>query len=282
DYKARFYSPVLNRFIQPDTIVPNPVSPQDFNRFSYVINNPINLIDPSGHCYYNGTWIPNGQDGTCSWQSSSNSNDNNTNGGSGNNNDDEEEEEGGRGKALPSLDEESYSCPTDVGFVLFCTEFTTGFSQNFWKDSTQFASAIDLLGIGADIFGLGIGITGYLTSMGVLTPEFIALFFGASVSPEAVSKIGLITLAVGIYTGIGSYELSNVNSNIVESGMYENGGTISVSLFGSSSSESKGLLVFTIDSTNGRYQSGSITVIPTIYTFLWATNNAPSGSHWVP
>jgi len=83
DYKARFYSPVLNRFIQPDSIVPNPVSPQDFNRFSYVINNPINLIDPSGHCYYNGTWIPNGQDGTCSWQSSSNSNDNNTNGGSG-------------------------------------------------------------------------------------------------------------------------------------------------------------------------------------------------------
>ncbi len=49
DYKARFYSPVLNRFIQPDSIVPNPMNPQAFNRFSYVGNRPINFNDPSGH-----------------------------------------------------------------------------------------------------------------------------------------------------------------------------------------------------------------------------------------
>lgn len=51
DYKARFYSPVLNRFIQPDTIVPNPMNPQAFNRFSYVTNRPINFNDPTGHAY---------------------------------------------------------------------------------------------------------------------------------------------------------------------------------------------------------------------------------------
>jgi RHS repeat-associated protein len=49
DYKARFYSPVLNRFIQPDSIIPDPTNPQAWNRFSYVNNRPINLNDPTGH-----------------------------------------------------------------------------------------------------------------------------------------------------------------------------------------------------------------------------------------
>ena len=28
DYKARFYSAYLNRFLQPDSIIPNPADPQ--------------------------------------------------------------------------------------------------------------------------------------------------------------------------------------------------------------------------------------------------------------
>src|SRR5690606_12599255 len=49
DYKARFYSPYLNRFIQPDLIVPGIYNPQMLNRFSYVGNNPIIYNDPTGH-----------------------------------------------------------------------------------------------------------------------------------------------------------------------------------------------------------------------------------------
>ncbi|MEW6085798.1 MAG: RHS repeat-associated core domain-containing protein [Chloroflexota bacterium] len=49
--QARFYSPALGRFLQPDTIIPNLASPQSFNRFSYVINNPIRYNDPTGHCF---------------------------------------------------------------------------------------------------------------------------------------------------------------------------------------------------------------------------------------
>jgi RHS repeat-associated protein len=49
DYKARFYSPYINRFIQPDTIVPGMFNPQNLNRYSYVRNNPIRYTDPSGH-----------------------------------------------------------------------------------------------------------------------------------------------------------------------------------------------------------------------------------------
>jgi len=48
-YGARFYSPKLGRFLSADTIVPNAANPQDFNRYSYVRNNPLRYIDPTGH-----------------------------------------------------------------------------------------------------------------------------------------------------------------------------------------------------------------------------------------
>ncbi|MCP4529095.1 MAG: RHS repeat-associated core domain-containing protein [Aestuariibacter sp.] len=49
DYNARFYDPALGRFVSADTIVPDPGNPQSFNRYSYVRNNPLNYVDPSGH-----------------------------------------------------------------------------------------------------------------------------------------------------------------------------------------------------------------------------------------
>ena len=49
DYKARYYAPALGRFIQPDTIVPEPGNPQALNRYAYVLNNPLRYNDPSGH-----------------------------------------------------------------------------------------------------------------------------------------------------------------------------------------------------------------------------------------
>jgi RHS repeat-associated protein len=48
-YGARFYSPKLGRFLSPDTIVPGAANPQAFNRYSYVLNNPLRYTDPSGH-----------------------------------------------------------------------------------------------------------------------------------------------------------------------------------------------------------------------------------------
>jgi RHS repeat-associated protein len=49
DYHARFYDPVLGRFVSADTIVPNPGNPQALNRYAYVNNNPLRYTDPSGH-----------------------------------------------------------------------------------------------------------------------------------------------------------------------------------------------------------------------------------------
>jgi len=54
DYRARFYSPVLGRFTQPDTIIPDLTNSQAWNRYSYVNNSPIMYVDPSGHIVENG------------------------------------------------------------------------------------------------------------------------------------------------------------------------------------------------------------------------------------
>lgn len=35
--------------MSPDSIVPDPGNPQNYNRYSYSLNNPINLVDPTGH-----------------------------------------------------------------------------------------------------------------------------------------------------------------------------------------------------------------------------------------
>jgi RHS repeat-associated protein len=49
DYNARYYDPALGRFVQADTIVPNPKNPQEFNRYSYVLNNSLKHTDATGH-----------------------------------------------------------------------------------------------------------------------------------------------------------------------------------------------------------------------------------------
>jgi RHS repeat-associated protein len=67
--RARYYVPYLNQFIQPDPIVPDPTTPQAWNRYVYVNNNPINWTDPSGRitckempweCDANGNWLTEG------------------------------------------------------------------------------------------------------------------------------------------------------------------------------------------------------------------------------
>jgi RHS repeat-associated protein len=48
-YGARWYDPALGRFTSPDTVVPGNDSPVNWDRYSYVRNNPIASVDPTGH-----------------------------------------------------------------------------------------------------------------------------------------------------------------------------------------------------------------------------------------
>ena len=46
--RARFYEPAMNRFSQKDIVRGSITAPNSLNRYTYVQNDPINFIDPSG------------------------------------------------------------------------------------------------------------------------------------------------------------------------------------------------------------------------------------------
>jgi RHS repeat-associated protein len=48
-YNARWYDPTIGRFLQADTVVPEPGNPQALNRYTYANNSPLTHIDSDGH-----------------------------------------------------------------------------------------------------------------------------------------------------------------------------------------------------------------------------------------
>nr|WP_275442974.1 RHS repeat-associated core domain-containing protein [Pseudoalteromonas sp. OOF1S-7] len=48
---GRIYDPILGRFLQADPMVQAPENIQNLNRYSYVVNNPLNKTDPSGYIF---------------------------------------------------------------------------------------------------------------------------------------------------------------------------------------------------------------------------------------
>ncbi|XYH97563.1 RHS repeat-associated core domain-containing protein [Sorangium sp. So ce1128] len=47
--KGRMYDPKLKRVLTPDPMVSAPLFGQSYNRYSYVLNDPLNLVDPTGY-----------------------------------------------------------------------------------------------------------------------------------------------------------------------------------------------------------------------------------------
>ena len=50
---ARLYDPAIGRFLAPDPLIQDPASTQNFNRYSYCLNNPLKYTDPEGEFF---TW----------------------------------------------------------------------------------------------------------------------------------------------------------------------------------------------------------------------------------
>ncbi len=50
-FRARYFSPLTGRFLSADSIVPGAGNPQALNRYTFVANNPLKYIDPTGHTY---------------------------------------------------------------------------------------------------------------------------------------------------------------------------------------------------------------------------------------
>lgn len=76
--QGRIFDPAIRRFLTPDPLVSNPLLGQAYNRYSYVLNDPVNLVDPTG---FEGTppggspipspsahmYGPCGEAGACGW-----------------------------------------------------------------------------------------------------------------------------------------------------------------------------------------------------------------------
>lgn len=51
-YGGRYYDNSIGRFLSPDPYVQEPENPQSLNRYTYVLNNPVSYVDPSGHFWW--------------------------------------------------------------------------------------------------------------------------------------------------------------------------------------------------------------------------------------
>ena len=51
---GRMYDPLLGRFLSPDNYIQSTTNPQNYNRYSYCLNNPLKYSDPSGDI----VWLP--------------------------------------------------------------------------------------------------------------------------------------------------------------------------------------------------------------------------------
>lgn len=49
---GRLYDPMLHRFLMPDNYVQDPFNTQNFNRYGYVLNNPLKYTDESGELWW--------------------------------------------------------------------------------------------------------------------------------------------------------------------------------------------------------------------------------------
>jgi RHS repeat-associated protein len=59
---GRVYDPQIGRFLSADSFVQDPLNSQSYDRYSYVINNPVSRTDPSGYLHIGGSignFIPN-------------------------------------------------------------------------------------------------------------------------------------------------------------------------------------------------------------------------------
>ena len=48
---GRVYDPLIGRFLSADPFIQEPLNSQSLNRYSYVMNNPLSLVDPSGYSW---------------------------------------------------------------------------------------------------------------------------------------------------------------------------------------------------------------------------------------
>jgi RHS repeat-associated protein len=241
-YNARWYDSSLGRFAQADSIVPGGV--QGLDRYAYVNNNALRYNDPTGHFGKDNTILPEGG-GTRPLLGG--------NGGSGS-------------SGTNDSSVASNSCADKSGVVVFCFEVSPSQATELEKGMNEFADAIDFFGLVSGASGLGLSFLSLLTKEKILSPEFFALMTMGILSPEAVSKIGLVVVAGTLYLAAGSFEMGSVTSQLAQSDITKQGGVITVSML---DIYAPGPIEITFETHQGKYQATNWTVIPILYLFVW-------------
>lgn len=67
-YSSRYYDSSIGTFISADTIVPSPNDSFSYNRYLYSRANPMNFVDPSGHCILQGLQGSDSKENQQCWQ----------------------------------------------------------------------------------------------------------------------------------------------------------------------------------------------------------------------
>jgi hypothetical protein len=187
-------SPYINRFLSADTIVPGYANPQSLNRYSYVNNNPLRYIDPTGHIYLDNECGYQGMDCGGSIFNAGDSDGGGTGsnggGGEGNNNDE--------GTTLPT--------PT-IGFSydsqVFANQYVP-FTASHWGNVSLFldraALGIDVLAALIVLGHIGVGAAGGLTFEGNPVTGAAGAAAGYIVGEMNPAVRGLVGLGNGLAT----------------------------------------------------------------------------------
>ena len=204
-YGARFYSQKLGRFLSPDTIVPGYTNPQAWNRYSYVLGNPLKYTDPTGHAQASDDYKCNG----CTPPPPINDDNDNHN----SNNGDEDE------------------CP--AGSVC-ANDLSSDDMNDYWTDNNEIGDLWNMIGVGEAVLGGVNLLLAYLAGTKTISPESVLLIASyltlAVLDPLPIEEIlvgvgvGLIVSSILVNTAVS--DLQNINDAISKTGALTGGGSI--------------------------------------------------------
>ncbi|WP_072679687.1 FG-GAP-like repeat-containing protein [Arcobacter sp. LA11] len=171
---GRVYDPTLGRFLSADPNIPHPFISQSFNRYSYVRNNPLKYIDPSGYEDEGGLGAGAQADSQASENDSNRGGGSNSSSNSNNNNNNDD-------------DDTTTSSTTEVtkeGVVAHVS-----ISATFTTRDQSVSDVESPSGMETNVFGNSFNSNGYSSS-------------GDSATKEASSKKGEVNTYVGLQGGL--------------------------------------------------------------------------------